>query len=97
MANKQKGVMKLEDMNPEQRKAYNLEMAEKRKTNVFFKDTASKRVDKVIKALRTVGFMGKYSGTDEQKENIINAIDTAVYDMKNELYKISKKKKSFKL
>ena len=97
MANTQKNKIKLENMTAEQRKAYNLKMAEHRKTNDFFKETASKRVDKVIKALRTVSFMGKYNGTDEQKENIINAIDEAVNDMKSALYKESKKKETFKL
>ena len=97
MSNTQKNKVKLEDMTPEQRKAYNLKMAEKRKQPEFFKDTAEKRTDKVIKALRTVGFMGKYNGTDEQKESIVTAIDNAVSDMKSTLYQESKKKESFKL
>lgn len=97
MANKQKNNTKLEDMNPEQRKAYNLEMAEKRKTNDFFKETASKRVQKAVKALKTVGFMGKYNGTDEQRESISEAINTAVMDMNQALFKESKKKEVFNL
>ena len=101
MANAQKKdeneATKLKDMTPEERKVYNEKMAEARKTNEFFKDTASKRVDKVIKALRTVGFMGKYNGTAEQRESIVIAIDTAVLEMKTALYQESKKKESFKL
>ena len=97
MANTQKNKVKLEDMNPEERKAYNEKMADARKTNEFFKNTAEKRTDKAIKALRTVGFMGKYNGTDEQKENIVIAIDTAVSEMKSALYKESRKKETFKL
>ena len=88
---------KLANMSKSERKAYNLDKAEKRKQPEFFKDTAEKRTDKVIKALRTVGFMGKYNGTDEQKENIMTAIDNAVSDMKSALYQESKKKESFKL
>ena len=90
-------VIKLKDITPEERKVYNEKMAEARKTNEFFKGTASKRVDKVIKALRTVGFMGKYNGTAEQRESIVIAIDTAVLEMKTALYQESKKKESFKL
>ena len=97
MANTQKNKVKLEDMTKEERKVYNEKMAIARKTPEFFKDTAEKRTDKVIKALRTVGYMGKYNGNDEQKENIINAIDAAVSDMKSALYQESKKKESFKL
>ena len=97
MANTQKNKVKLEDMNPEQRKAYNEKMADARKTNEFFKNTAEKRTDKAIKALRIVGFMGKYNGTDEQKENVVVAIDTAVSEMKSALYKESRKKETFKL
>ena len=97
MSNTQKNKVKLEDMNPEKRKAYNEKMADARKTNEFFKNTAEKRADKAIKTLRTVGFMGKYNGTDEQKENIVVAIDTAVSEMKSALYKESRKKETFKL
>ena len=97
MAEQKDNKKKLTDMSKTERKAYNDEKAEARKTNEFFKDTAEKRTDKVIKALRTVGFMGKYAGTDEQKENIITAIDNAVIDMKSALYKESKKKETFKL
>jgi hypothetical protein len=97
MANTQKNKEKLKDMNPDERKAYNEKMADARKTNEFFKNTAEKRTDKVIKALRTVGFMGKYNGTNEQKENIIVAIDIAVSEMKSALYKESRKKETFKL
>ena len=97
MANTQKNKVKLEDMTPEQRKAYNLEMAEKRKQPKFFKDTAEKRVQKAISALKTVGFMGKYNGTDEQRNAITEAINNAVSEMNQALYKESKKKESFKL
>ena len=97
MANVQKNKVKLEDMTKEQRKAYNLEMAEKRKEPEFFKDTAEKRVQKAIKALRTVGFMGKYNGTDEQRNAISGAINTAVSEMNQALFKESNKKESFKL
>ena len=97
MANIQKGTKKLEDMTPEERKVYNEKAAEHRKTPEFFKDTAEKRTQKVIKSLKTLGFMGKYNGTDEQNENIINAVDNAVDDMKSALLQESKKKTAFKL
>ena len=97
MANIQKGPKKLEDMTPEERKVYNEKMAEHRKTPEFFKDTAEKRVQKAIKALRTLGFMGKYNGTDEQNQVIIDAINNSVNDMKMALLNESKKKSSFKL
>jgi hypothetical protein len=97
MANTQKNKVKLENMNPEERKIYNEKMADARKTNEFFKNTAEKRVQKAIKALRTVGFMGKYNGTDEQRNTISDAIDTAVSEMNQALFKESKKKESFKL
>ena len=100
MANAQKKneneATKLKDMTPKERKVYNEKMAEARKTNEFFKNTASKRVEKAIKTLRTVGFMGKYNGTSEQRESIVSAIDTAVLEMKTALYQESKKKESFK-
>ena len=88
---------KLTEMSKNERKAYNLEMVEKRKQPEFFKDTAEKRVQKAISALRTVGFMGKYNGTDEQRNAITEAINTAVSEMNQALYKESKKKESFKL
>lgn len=97
MANTQKNKVKLEAMTKEQRKTYNLEMAEKRKEPEFFKDTAEKRTGKAIKALRTVGFMGKYNGTDKQRNAITEAINAAVTEMNQALYKKSKKKESFKL
>ena len=97
MVNTPTDKKKLTDMSKAERKAYNEVKAAARKEPEFFKDTAEKRTDKVIKALRTVGFMGKYNGTDEQKESIITAIDNAVDDMKSALYKESKKKESFKL
>ena len=93
----EKKATKLKDMKPAERKVYNEKMADARKTNEFFKDTASKRVQKAIKALRTVGFMGKYNGTDDQRNAISDAIDTAVSDMNQALFKESKKKESFKL
>jgi len=92
-----KNTKKLIDMSKAERKAYNEVKAAARKEPEFFKDAAEKRTDKVIKALRTVGFMGKYNGTDEQKDNIVLAIDKAVSDMKSELYQESKKKGTFKL
>lgn len=88
---------KLTEMSKDEKKAYNLEMAEKRKQPEFFKDTAEKRVQKAISALRTVGFMGKYNGTDEQRCAIADAIDNAVSEMNQALFKESKKKESFKL
>ena len=97
MANTNSDKKKLTDMSKTERKTYNKEKAAARKTPEFFKDTAEKRVDKAIKALRTVGFMGKYNGTDEQRESIVTAIDTAVSNMKTALYQESKKKESFKL
>ena len=97
MANTQKNKIKLADMSVEERKVYNEKMAEHRKTPEFFKKTAEKRVQKVIKALRTLGFMGKYNGIDEQNETIITAIDTSVADMKIALLNESKKKNTFKL
>ena len=97
MANTQKGKTKLKDMTDEEQKVYNEKMAEHRKTPEFFRDTAEKRTQKVIKALRTLGFMGKYNGTDDQNEVIINAVDNAVNEMKSALLQESKNKTTFKL
>ena len=97
MANTQKGKTKLEDMTVEERKVYNEKMAEHRKTPEFFKDTAEKRMNKVIKSLRTLGFMGKYNGTEEQTQDIIIALDKNVADTKTALLNESKNKTTFKL
>lgn len=88
---------KLENMTPQERKAYNEKMAEVRKTPEFFTETAEKRVNKVLKAMNTLSFMGKYNGTDEQKEKIMVALNDGVEKVRTALYKGDKTKTDFKL
>lgn len=88
---------KLEDMNPQERKIYNEKMAEIRKTPEFFKETAEKRVNHVLKALNTLSFMGKYNGTDEQKETIMTAVNEGVEKVRSALYKETGNKTDFRL
>ena len=86
---------KLSDMSDNERKAYNVKMLEHRKTPEFFKETATKRINKVLAAMRTLGFMGKYNATDEQKDRLMNAIDTGVEELRASIYKQSKEKNNF--
>ena len=81
---------------PAEQKAYNLEMAEKRKTNEFFVESSNKRVNAVLKALDRLAFMARYNGTDEQAETIMNAIDTKVENVRNTFAGV-KVKTEFKL
>ena len=88
---------KLSEMTEAQRKAYNEKMAELRKTPEFFQDTATKRVRKVLSALKTLGFMGKYNGTDLEKDKVVEAIEKGFEDMKTSMYQKTKDKEEFSL
>ena len=88
---------KLKKMTPQERKAYNERMAEARKTHEFFTETGEKRVNKALKSLNTLSFMGKYNGTDEQKEKIMLALENGVEKVRTALYKESKGKTEFSL
>lgn len=81
---------------PDEQKAYNLEMAEKRKTNEFFVESSNKRVNTVLKALDRLAFMARYNGTDEQADAIMAAIDTKIEDVRNTFAGV-KVKTEFKL
>lgn len=93
---KNENIKKLKDMTEEERKEYNIKKSEERKTNDFFKETASKRVEKVIKSLEILGHMGKYTYTDAQKNKVFDAVDAAVSDMKKKFEGKKNKEDSFK-
>ena len=88
---------KLAEMTEAQRKVYNEKMAELRKTPEFFQDTATKRVRKVLSALKTLGFMGKYNGTDLEKDTVVEAVEKGFEDMKTAMYQKTKDKEEFSL
>ena len=88
---------KLSEMTEAQRKAYNEKMAELRKTPEFFQDTATKRVRKTLAALKTLGFMGKYNGTDLEKDKVVEAVEKGFEDMKTAMYQKTKDKEEFSL
>lgn len=90
-------MVKLNEMTVEQRKAYNDEKTEYRKTNEFFKDTAVKRTNNVITSLRILGFMGKYNHTDDQVYEIFTAVDNAVNSMKSQFQRKEDKETPFSL
>lgn len=81
---------------PDEQKAYNLEMAEKRKTNEFFVESSNKRTNAVLKSLDRLAFMSRYNGTDEQADAIMAVIDTKVEDVRNTFAGV-KVKTEFKL
>ena len=88
---------KLVKMTVEERKKYNEKMAELRKTPEFFQETATKRVRKVLSALKTLGFMGKYNGSDLEKDKVVEAVEKGFEDMKASMYQKSKDKQEFSL
>lgn len=88
---------KLSEMTEAQRKAYNEKMAELRKAPEFFQDTTTKRVRKVLTVLKTLGFMGKYNGTDLEKDKVVEAVEKGFEDMKTAMYQKTKDKKEFSL
>lgn len=92
MANTNKKI----ERSPAEQKAYNLEMAEKRKTNEFFVESSNKRTNAVLKTLDRLGFMARYNGTDEQNDAIMAAIDTKVEEIRNTFAGV-KVKTEFKL
>lgn len=88
---------KLVKMTVEERKKYNEKMAELRKTPEFFQEIATKRARKVLSALKTLGFMGKYNGTDLEKDKVVEAVEKGFEDMKASMYQKSKDKQEFSL
>lgn len=97
MENGNTKTKKLEDMTDVERKAYNEKMSEKRKTPEFFKETATYRVNKVLNGMRTLGFMGNYNGTDDQKDAIVEAVENGLDELRAAIYKKNKDKNEFTL
>lgn len=92
MANTKKKI----ERTPNEQKAYNVEMAEKRKTNEFFVESSNKRTNAVLKALDRLAFMSRYNGTEEQHETVMSAIDSKVEEVRNTFAGV-KVKTEFKL